>query len=322
MTARSIWAKTYLKNYGAIESSKRGSWSLTEKGRTLQTVDRKEVKQAVQQVYTRANKSKTTNAVDPRSTQPSIFPKPSEIQPSDDLSVDAPIPVESDFRAFTICCRQEKPMPLTAEMRWFYRGNLPQEISHWFQQDELGEHLAPPEEREDVYLYLAECDYLGIKLRQGRLEIKWRKAELGVVSFGDRVEGKAEKWGKWLCEDPTKESFQPAGVAGKKEWVGVKKVRPVRQYQVLPEASITAVPVNESIDQGCTVELTELSINGNVWWSLAFEAFGEDDCLMHNLEAVASFVFKTYRGPKLQAGNSYAYPSWLCLVVRNHSNRS
>ena len=94
---RMAWARTYLKNYGAIESSKRGLWSLTEKGRTLQTVDRKEVKQAVQQAYTRANKSKTTNTVDPLSTQPSIFPESSSPQLTDDLSVDAPIPVESDL---------------------------------------------------------------------------------------------------------------------------------------------------------------------------------------------------------------------------------
>ena len=205
-------------------------------------------------------------------------------------------------------------MQLTAELRWFYRGTLPSEIFQWFQQDQLGGHLAPPEEREDLYLYSPGCEYLGIKLRQGRLEIKWRKAELGVVHFGDRVEGKAEKWGKWLCEDPTAESFQPADVVGK-SWVSVKKVRSQRQYQVFPGESITAVPVTESIAQGCNVELTQLSINGNAWWSLAFEAEGEDDCLMEHLQAVATWVFKSYRGSNLQAEDSYAYPSWLCVVV-------
>lgn len=206
-------------------------------------------------------------------------------------------------------------MQLTAELRWFYRGTLPEEVLQWFQQDQLGDHLAPSEEREDLYLYSPGCDYLGIKLRQGRLEIKWRKAELGVLYFGDRVEGKAEKWGKWLCEDPTTESFQPTAVVGQKAWVGVKKVRSQRQYQVLPVESLTAVPVNESIEQGCSVELTQLDINGNTWWSLAFEAFGEDDCLMDNLQAVASRVFKSDRGPKLQAEDSYAYPNWLSVAV-------
>lgn len=206
-------------------------------------------------------------------------------------------------------------MLTTAELRWFARGTLPEDIAHWFQQDCLGEQQSSPEEREDVYLYLPCCDYLNIKLRQERLEIKWRKAELGVLCFGDRVEGKAEKWVKWTCEDPTNEMFNPAAVVEKGLWVSVKKVRSQRQYQVLPRESIKAVPVNESIDQGCTVELTQLGINGNAWWSFAFEAFGEDEKLMDTLQAVASWVFKTYRGSKLQAQDSYSYPSWLSSLM-------
>ncbi len=206
-------------------------------------------------------------------------------------------------------------MLTSAELRWFSRGTLPTEISRWFELDDFGDRLAPPEEREDLYLYSEGCDYLGIKLRQGRLEVKWRQAELGSVIFGDRVEGKAEKWGKWLCEDPTAKSFQPATVVGEKAWVGIKKVRSHRQYQVLPDKSLIAVPVAEPIDQGCTVELTELSVGGKAWWSLAFEAFGKDDCLMLHLQTVASYVFKTDSGPKLAVEDSYAYPSWLSLVV-------
>ncbi len=185
-------------------------------------------------------------------------------------------------------------MQLTAELRWFYRGTLPEETLQWFQQDQLGKYVAP-EEREDVYLYLPECEYMGIKLRQGRLEVKWRKAELGVVGFGDRVEGKAEKWGKWLCEDPSAESFQLAGVVGK-SWVSVKKVRTQRLYE------------------NCAVELTQLNIWGNDWWSLAFEAVGDDVSLVDNLQTVASSVFKSHPHPKLQVEDSYGYPSWLSKV--------
>lgn len=203
-------------------------------------------------------------------------------------------------------------MLVSAELRWFERGGVPNAIAQWFQR-ELGDYLAPAEERVDVYLYLPACEYTGIKLRQGRLEIKWRKAELGILRFGDTVEGKAEKWGKWLCEDPTQESFQPQ--VGGESWVSVNKVRSQRRYQVLPDELIKAVPVTESIAQGCTVELTQLGINSNNWWSLCFEAFGEDDCLMDNLQAVASEVFQTCGGLKLQAQDSYAYPSWLSFVV-------
>ena len=33
------WARTYLKNYGLIDNSERGVWSLTAKGRETQRVD-------------------------------------------------------------------------------------------------------------------------------------------------------------------------------------------------------------------------------------------------------------------------------------------
>lgn len=205
-------------------------------------------------------------------------------------------------------------MRLTSELRWFYRGTLPEEIVSWFEQDHLGNYLEPPEKREDVYLYVAGCAYLGIKLRQGRLEIKWRKAELDITTFENSVAGKVEKWAKWLCEDPAAEIFQPTNAVGKL-WVSVKKVRQQRQYQVLADKSVEAVPVNEFINQGCSVELTELDINGNAWWSLAFEAFSQDDRSTENLQAVARQVFESYHGIKLQAKDSYAYPTWLSLVM-------
>ncbi len=188
-------------------------------------------------------------------------------------------------------------MLITMELRWFYRGTIPTEIERWFNQDSLGGQMESPENREDWYLYLPNCDCLGIKLRQGKLEIKWRQAELKALRFGDLVEGKAEKWAKWICEDPTSKCFIPAEVAGKESWLSVKKKRSQRVYQ------------------DCAVELTQLDINGKDSWSLAFEATGEDDKLMDNLQAVASQVFQSYRGSELRSQDSYAYPQWLCSGI-------
>ena len=157
---------------------------------------------------------------------------------------------------------------------------------------------------------------MGIKLRQGRLEVKWRKSELGIVRFFDSVEGKAEKWGKWLCEDSTKESFQKTMVVNTPSWVNVQKVRYSQLYQIVPEFPPQPVWANEPIDNCCSVELTRLSIRENPWWSLAFEASGEEACLMDNLQKTASWVFKTYRKSKLLAADSFSYPSWLELVCK------
>jgi hypothetical protein len=206
-------------------------------------------------------------------------------------------------------------MFVSHELRWFYPGNLPENIQLWFQHHCLLDSLKSPETREDVYLYSPGCDYLGIKLRQGRLEVKWRQAELGVMDLGELVTGKAEKWGKWLCEDSKGESFQPAMVLGNPSWVTVQKVRYSQLFQVLGDFSVQAVATNERLDNGCSVEITNLTVREKAWWSLAFEAFGEDSQMQENLQATASSVFQTYQSSQLAIANSYAYPHWLGLIA-------
>jgi len=207
-------------------------------------------------------------------------------------------------------------MLTSMEMRWFDRGTIPGDVEHWFSVDCPGERLGKPDDREDVYLYTTPmCEYLNIKLRQGRLEVKWRKAELGVLQLGNLYEGKAEKWIKWFCEDPTTDNMTPEAVVGQGSWISVKKRRFQRMYNIFPGTSITLLPVNQPIHKSCAVEITQLNIRGNDWWSLAFEAFGEEATLMDKLQQTAQVLFKTYRGPNLQAKNSFAYPKWLSLEV-------
>lgn len=49
---RLAWTRNYLKNYGLLENSSRGVWSLTKKGRTSDKVKSSEVKQFVRKVDT------------------------------------------------------------------------------------------------------------------------------------------------------------------------------------------------------------------------------------------------------------------------------
>lgn len=198
-------------------------------------------------------------------------------------------------------------MLTTLELRWFVRGIPVNKVKHWFNEDCPGELLGSPEEREDLYLYVPECDYLNIKLRQGRLEVKWRKAELGIVCLGDCWQGKAETWLKWICDDPDQQSMMPAHVTGEKAWVGVKKVRSQRHYQ------------------GMTYELTQLSVKNEVWWSIALEMVvperhRSDSCkaaqVQPRFQEIVSQVSQTYRGPRLECDRSFAYPTWLARLTQ------
>jgi hypothetical protein len=200
-------------------------------------------------------------------------------------------------------------MLTTNELRWLYPGTIPSEIEEWFGQN------CSPQKREDWYLYTPGNDYLGIKLRQERLEVKWRKAELSVLRFGELVEGKAEKWGKWICSDSRGESFQPATVSGNSIWINIQKIRRLQKYQILPDSSIQAVADDKNVDNSCSVEITQLLIQEQTWWSLAFEAVGEDTQILENLRLTASYLFSNYQEPKLIAANSYGYPHWLEVVL-------
>lgn len=44
---RLAWARNYLKNYGILENTKRGVWSLTAKGKTIRQVDKEDVNKVV-----------------------------------------------------------------------------------------------------------------------------------------------------------------------------------------------------------------------------------------------------------------------------------
>ncbi len=208
----------------------------------------------------------------------------------------------------------------STELRWFYPGKLPEAICAWFSSQSLGSVLEPPEKREDIYLVIAsDCDYMGIKLRQGRLEIKWRKAELGIVSIAPQVKGKLESWDKWTCEDSKTENFQPQSVVDKSHWLKISKVRQQRKYQVLKQNLVQEANLFATIDRGCNVELTQLNIGGDDWWSIALEAFGESTD--ENLHVVANKVFQHYNAFSLEPKNSFAYPSWLILASNQAENR-
>ncbi len=100
-------------------------------------------------------------------------------------------------------------------------------------------------------------------------------------------------------------------------WISVKKLRYSQFFQVTPESKpqpVLASDRNRSTDNGCSLEITTLTVQQNTWWSLAFEAIGEESRLMENLQITASSVFDTYNGFKLLAENSFAYPHWLGII--------
>ena len=200
----------------------------------------------------------------------------------------------------------------TTEVRWFHKGNLSLPALAWFEScpGDWQEQLA----RTDYYLLNPDSDALGIKLREGRLELKQRLLELGVANLHDHVWGLLERWQKWsfvLAGTPSilQEINRPESV-----WLAMHKQRKLRRYRFDHEAFIEPVPVDHLPLQGCTVELTNVRCADQAWWSLAFEAYGTETSSREILVAVARQLFEGHEAPVLAAVNSYGYPRWLARL--------
>lgn len=206
-------------------------------------------------------------------------------------------------------------MLTTSEIRWFYQGIIPPAIETWFATKVLRENYQNYEDREDWYLLIPGCEFLGVKLRQQRLETKLRVSDLGVLQLTTNIIGAAEKWLKSTCEDAKLESLITPDVIVKGQWVKVEKVRSQIRYLVADDYTLTPASTEQTSQEGCNVELTQLIVNHNPWWTLGFEASGTDDKLTSNLKTVAEKVLQTFPQQKLSLVDSYAYPKWLSVFV-------
>jgi hypothetical protein len=194
----------------------------------------------------------------------------------------------------------------TMEVRWFYRGQIPPEVMAWFTQ--VGPLPAEQPDRVDHYLHLLDNDSLGIKLREGRLEIKRRESEPREIDFRPRVSGLVARWRKWSF--PLVES--DPGLAGPdRAWIAVEKRRRLRRFQITTEKTIETMLEEIESAEGCELELSRVEAADQQWWSVCFEAFGDESSLENHIRLTAQHVFGLVEPGRLEIKDSYSYPAWL-----------
>jgi hypothetical protein len=202
----------------------------------------------------------------------------------------------------------------TVEVRWFLRGEIPSEIWRWFHNRGHDPETQPP--REDFYLLLANGGSLGVKLREGRIEIKQRNGRSEIVRFGQHTLGRVEQWIKWSFVASETDNFLARISEFSKWWIGVRKERKLRTYQVLESGTVTGVSTGIFIENGCGWELASVNYLGaeDPWWSLGFEAFGKENNLRDTLSLVADSILSVENAPVLTVEDSFGYPRWLQIV--------
>lgn len=203
----------------------------------------------------------------------------------------------------------------TVEVRWFLRGEVPSDILGWFQnQGHAFEDQLP---RDDFYLLLEDGESLGIKLREGRIEIKQRHGQPEIAKFGKHTFGWVEHWIKWSFVAHETDNYLARISELNNWWIGVRKERKLRTYQVLEGGTLTGVSSSELIESGCGWELARINYlrAEDPWWSLGFEAFGKGSNLWDTLSLVTDSILKFEDAPVFTVEDSFGYPRWLQIVT-------
>ena len=196
-------------------------------------------------------------------------------------------------------------MPLiTCEMRWLHDGFLPEEALRWFQS---GAQPAAAAWREDRYLILPGVADMGIKERQGRLEIKGRLAVLGTHAITPEIEGRAERWCKWTYGAAVAESFQHDGA------IVVGKGRVQKHFLLEPGGLAEATAQRDLARRGFSLELTRIRLAGGDHWSLGVEATPDDPALLADLLHALGDILQGFPMAMPRA-RSQSYPRWLARL--------
>jgi hypothetical protein len=201
------------------------------------------------------------------------------------------------------------------EVRWIFPGRLETTMTEWF-----GRFPAVLESREDCYLRDPRLRGPSVKIRGGRaLEVKVYRGSPGVLDVPGRARGRMESWQKWSfpVARPGQGHAAPAG------WTLVRKRRRIIRF---PPAGGRgqAGPPGPGAKRGCGVELTEIGVDSEAWWSLGFEAAGPASVglLRRDLEAAAALVFARELPAARELGpdDSMSYAEWLGGQLRAGSN--
>ena len=219
----------------------------------------------------------------------------------------------------------------TFEARWFFPGSLEETgpgVEAWFRTAPggggpapLAWDPAPPAWRQDHYLVVPGHDDMGIKWREGRLEIKGREAALGHTAFapGSRACASAGSSGRTRAPRSSDVSSDCSRAAPRKgsSWSrsgacnatsGSTLVLARSRSAEMPPAS--AASISSSPRSGC------LDRGSNRHWSLAFEAFPGDQQMAEPFAQVVAGFLDGCPALPLAAERSMAYPRWLLDLDR------
>jgi len=205
-------------------------------------------------------------------------------------------------------------MYLSAEIRWFWRTEMPADVWSWFCSANSDQCAAGGGGvRLDEYLIDLTQAQLGIKRRGGQAgaEVKGLVTTLGPDLDANPLVGPIEIWAKWNSS-----SLRLDG----NDTIAIEKRRWLRQFDTA-HSTPREIELNIAerapdgpgqLERGCTVEMTLLGLpTGAKWWTFGFESFGALETVEPDLRTVTRMWAR--RKPPLLPELSLlaSYPAWL-----------
>jgi hypothetical protein len=191
----------------------------------------------------------------------------------------------------------------TLEVRWLHPGRIPDTMLERF-----GPFLEPIEERADRYLVEPSLPELGVKIKGDvQLDLKVYRGSPGELLFPGVAAGRLEIWEKSTVPLDAAD-LPPDGATG---WLTIRKARRRRTFLLADE--LIERPLSEIEAPGCAIELSEVGIGDEVWWTLGFEAGGPSETLDRDLYATAELLLSRPLpdGRELDLRDSMSYARWI-----------
>jgi hypothetical protein len=203
-------------------------------------------------------------------------------------------------------------MPLiTCEMRWIFDGRLPGAVERWLEPGP-GARAVPSAWREDRYLVLPGAVDMGIKRREGRLEVKGCEAWLGQHAPARDIEGRAGRWCKWSYDGAAGKSGL-RGLFHGHDTIVVAKRRRQWHFLLAPGGEAQASAQRDLARRGFSLEITRVRLGGgdeDTHWSLGIEAAPDDSTMLADLLRAMPAVLRDFP-VGLPQSRSLSYPEWL-----------
>jgi hypothetical protein len=200
---------------------------------------------------------------------------------------------------------------VSAEIRWFWQ-KAPDGLVAWFQGGQAhpfpaGGGATP---RTDLYRRDASQTEVGIKLRGNKpgWEVKGLVARLSPLADAPFT-GEPEVWTKWTVDGLAVDARDVLATT-KLRWIRKLAMDGETPREVRIGADEQPVSGEDAPDRGCQVELTQVVVGAETWWTLGFEAFGALSTVEGDLRAAAS-TMAGRRPPPLGGGRLAGYPAWL-----------